>query len=125
MKLEAFKKHFTVIIVICGFVLLNIITVVWYFMPSGPQHRDNTIIPGKVVSVGETGLVTVDPRGIKKTFIITADTKYKIGKNVITVDDLTPGTFVLIEIDTATTTLQVASEVRIMTDRPKPKKTQP
>lgn len=103
-------------------VVLNILAVVWYVLPGGPDQWKNDVVPGKVVSLSDTILTTVDPRGVEKEFIITTETRVFAGKKPVDREQVTVGSLVLVKLNTATTTAYVAQDIRIMTDARKAKK---
>ncbi len=115
------KKYIPVIVVVGLLILFNLFVVIWYVVPSGPDKWNDDIVPGKIVEVTETSLTTRDPRGNTKTFIIVSDTQVVVGKKIGTQAQLMPGTMVLIQKDTSTTTENVAKEIRVLTDKRKDK----
>lgn len=121
MTHTSFKKYIPVIIVVGLLILFNLFVVIWYVAPSGPDEWNDDIVPGKVVEVTETSLTTRDPRGNTKTFIIVSDTQIVVGKKIGTQTQLMPGTMVLIQKDSSTTTENVAKEIRVLTDKRKDK----
>lgn len=122
MKNDSVKKYLPIVIVGVMLVLLNVFAVVWYFIPAGPDQLHEDVVPGKVVSVTKDTLVTMDPRGRQKEFVVNDTTQFFSGRNAVTIDTLDPGSIVLVELDLATTTPLVAREVRVMTDKRKGKK---
>ncbi len=118
------KKHLPLILVVGLLILINILAIVWYFIPEGPDQWHADVVPGKVASISTSTLVTIDPRGTTKKFIITENTVFFAGKNTVTSDEVPVGAFVLVQLDTSTTTPAVVRDIRIMTDKRKNKKVQ-
>jgi hypothetical protein len=108
--------------VVTTLVFLNVLAVVWYVLPGGPNQWKNDVVPGKVVSVSSSTLITVDPRGTEKEFILTMDTKIFAGKDRVGIEQIQIGALVLVQLDTEAVTKNVADDIRIMTDKRKDKK---
>ncbi|MBY0544389.1 MAG: hypothetical protein K2Q14_02450 [Gammaproteobacteria bacterium] len=121
MQKESFKKYLPVLLVGLILVAVNVFALVWYLVPNGPDQWNADVVPGKVVLISETSIVTRDPRGNTKTFVITPETKILAGKKIVTTQFLPPGTMVLIEKDLSTTSDVVAKEIRVITDKRKEK----
>ncbi|MBY0538775.1 hypothetical protein K2P47_05270 [Patescibacteria group bacterium] len=121
MATEFFKKYAAVIVVGGILVLINLFMVIWYVLPAGPKQWNEDVVPGKIVSASETSLTTRDPRGNTKTFLITPETKIVAGKKEVFYSSLLPGTMVLVELDSSTTSEAVAREIRVLTDKRKDK----
>lgn len=124
MSKEFFKKYKAVILVGGFLMLFNLFMVVWYVLPAGPDQWNADVVPGKVVSMSETILITQGPRGNTKTFLITPETQIFAGKKQASSALLTPGTMVLVEKRFSTSTEAVAQEIRIITDKRKGKPNQ-
>lgn len=121
MQKESVKKYLPVLLVGLILVALNVFVLVWYLVPNGPDQWNADVVPGKVVSISDTTIVTRDPRGNTKTFVITPETRVLAGKKVVTTQFLSPGTMVLIEKDLSTTSDVAAREIRVITDKRKEK----
>jgi hypothetical protein len=123
MNSQTVKKYLPVLVVVTILILLNVFAVIWYVLPTGPDQWKNDVIPGKVVEMTEHSLVTRNPQGNIKTFIINPETQFFAGRESVNSTKISKGTLVLVEVDMTTTTSVIAKEVRIMTDKRKGKPT--
>ncbi|MES2749545.1 MAG: hypothetical protein V4606_04075 [Patescibacteria group bacterium] len=122
MHFSTIKRHAPIIAIGLFLILLNVVAVLWYVLPAGPEHWEKDVVAGKVLSYTGTQLRTVDPKGIQKEFTVTNDTVVFAGRKIVSDTALVKDSIVVLQLDTATTTVGVVKEVRIMTDKRQGKK---
>lgn len=92
----------------------------YFHMHRGPDGDwTNHIFGGKITHLSATDISVSDIHGTQKTFVLTPQTEIRRGKDTVTTDALSVGSFVVINIAPAPEGKEAAREVRLLSTSPR------
>lgn len=115
MKSKLKKTYIILALVFVFFASANVVGFFFATRHDGTANISKDMFAGKVFEITPDAISVIDAREVKRTFIVTKDTKIVEGKNILQTLDIEEGTFVLITSKQIPQSGDEAKEVRIVT----------